>query len=235
MSRAVWPIVVGALALLFAACSGGGDSASFPTVVTLGGNQEVFASIRNSSLGAGINRVEIGLTDKDNALVSGADVHVRFYDLTGEKQRFVSEADARWIPVQLSFDDESAKTKTPTGEDGVYVAPARFDRAGQWGAQLAVTRDGHKIKPFTFTFTVLDRTPEPQVGEPAPPSQQQIASQVTGVEEIDSSYPPRPQMHDVTVADALKTGKPLIIAFATPAFCETRTCGPVMDTVMDPL
>src|SRR3970282_2085409 len=42
-------------------------------------------------------------------------------------------------------------------------------------------------------------------------------------------------MHDVTVSDALAGGKPLVIAFATPAFCESRTCGPVMDTVMDPL
>ena len=26
-----------------------------------------------------------------------------------------------------------------------------------------------------------------------------------------------------------------MVAFTTPAFCQSRTCGPVMDTVMDPL
>ena len=39
----------------------------------------------------------------------------------------------------------------------------------------------------------------------------------------------------MAVAGALAGGKPLVIAFATPAFCESRTCGPVMDSVMDPL
>ena len=227
--------IIGVVAFVAAACSGGGDSASFPKVVSLGGDQEVFASIRNSGLGVGQNRVEIGLTDTDNMLVAGADVHVRFYDLTGSKPRFVSEADARFVSVQLSYDDESQKAKTAVGQDGVYVSSMRFDRAGEWGAQIAVKRDGRKLKPFTFTFTVLDRTPEPQIGEPAPPSRQAIASQVADNEEIDSSYPPRPQMHEITVADALGTGKPLVVAFATPAFCESRTCGPVMDTVMDPL
>ena len=223
------------LVTFVAACSSGGDRASFPTVVSLGGDQEVFASMRNSSLGVGQNRVEVGLTDRDDAPVLDAQVHVRFYDLTGAKQRFVSESDARYVPVQLSFDDATSKAKTPAGQDAVYVSSMRFDRAGPWGAQIAVQRGGRKLKPFTFTFTVLDRTPEPQVGEPAPPSRQAIASQVADIEEIDSSYPLRPQMHTITLADALVSGKPLLVAFATPAFCESRTCGPVMDTVMDPL
>lgn len=42
-------------------------------------------------------------------------------------------------------------------------------------------------------------------------------------------------MHDITVADALAAARPIVVAFATPAFCENRTCGPVMDTIMDPL
>src|SRR5689334_22123147 len=98
--------IIGLVAFVAAACSGGGDSASFPTVVSLGGDQEVFASIRNGGLGVGQNRVEIGLTDKDDMLVGGADVHVRFYDLTGSKPRFISETGARYVPVQLSYDDE---------------------------------------------------------------------------------------------------------------------------------
>jgi hypothetical protein len=29
--------------------------------------------------------------------------------------------------------------------------------------------------------------------------------------------------------------RPLVVAFATPAYCRSRTCAPVMDTIMDPL
>jgi hypothetical protein len=43
--------------------------------------------------------------------------------------------------------------------------------------------------------------------------------------------PPDP-FHDMTIADAAVSGKPSVVLFGTPAFCETRTCGPVMETVM---
>jgi len=35
----------------------------------------------------------------------------------------------------------------------------------------------------------------------------------------------------VSVADALERKEPFVIAFATPKFCATRTCGPVVDIV----
>ena len=47
--------------------------------------------------------------------------------------------------------------------------------------------------------------------------------------------PERPHMHSLRIADALGQGKPVVIAFATPAFCVSRICGPIMDEVMDPL
>jgi hypothetical protein len=42
-------------------------------------------------------------------------------------------------------------------------------------------------------------------------------------------------MHDITIAAALERDKPVVVAFATPAYCRTRMCAPVMDTIMDPL
>jgi hypothetical protein len=35
------------------------------------------------------------------------------------------------------------------------------------------------------------------------------------------------------VADALEAGKPLVVTFATPAYCQTRFCGPVVDNVKE--
>ena len=33
------------------------------------------------------------------------------------------------------------------------------------------------------------------------------------------------------IAEALEQGRPLLLAFATPAFCHSRTCAPVLNTV----
>jgi hypothetical protein len=38
-------------------------------------------------------------------------------------------------------------------------------------------------------------------------------------------------MHDVKIKDAINAGRPLVIVFATPAFCTSRFCGPVTDEV----
>lgn len=226
------------IAITVAAACGGSSTPSggqFPDVITLG-EGEVFPVITNSSLAVGENRFSLGLLDEDDSPILGAGVHLRFFDLTGEEQVLKSEADARFIPVELSFIDEtSGKEKRLVGNSGVYVAYVDFDSPGDWGVEVAVTLDGTELDPVPFRFNVLDETSEPAIGDPAPASRQLTLADVADVTEIDSSFPSRPQMHEDTVADALATGKPLLVAFATPAFCETRTCGPVMDTVMDPL
>ena len=35
----------------------------------------------------------------------------------------------------------------------------------------------------------------------------------------------------MTIAEAIGTGKPLMVVFSTPAFCETATCGPQLEVV----
>ncbi|HYM16189.1 MAG TPA: hypothetical protein VEZ14_11565 [Dehalococcoidia bacterium] len=236
--RALAGVLLAAAAVV-AACGGGPASGtsqvSFPTVVTLGGC-EVCPQINNQSLAVGDNRVSIGLTDRQDNQVLDARVHLRFYDLSGRAPVFLSEAEAQFVPITLAYvDSQNANRETTSGASGVYVAHATFTKAGDWGVQISITRGGKALKPIPYRFTVLEHSSEPEVGEPAPPSQQQTVATAPNIEAIDSSYPPRTAMHEITVADALKTGKPIVLAFATPAFCTSRTCAPVMDTVMDPL
>ena len=226
------------LATAAAAC--GGSSApsapEFPNVVTLG-EGEVFPVITNSTLALGENRFSLGLLDEENSPILDADIHLRFFDLTDDEPVLSSEADARFVPVELSFIDEaSGKEKRLLGSNGVYVTQVSFDTVGAWGVLLDVTlAGGRELEPIPFRFNVLEETAEPAIGDPAPASRQLTLADVEDVTEIDSSFPSRPHMHEITVADALTAGKPILVAFATPAFCESRTCGPVMDTVMDPL
>ena len=226
------------LATAAAACGGSSEpsDAEFPDVITLG-EGEVFPVITNSTLAVGENRLSLGLLDQEYVPVLNAEVHLRFFDLTADEPVLSSEADARYVPVELSFIDErSGKEKRLVGSNGVYVTHVRFDTAGDWGLWLDVTlADGRRLEPIPFRFNVLEETIEPAIGEPAPASRQLTLADVADITEIDSSFPSRPQMHETTIADALATGKPIVVAFATPAFCESRTCGPVMDSVMDPL
>ena len=48
---------------------------------------------------------------------------------------------------------------------------------------------------------------------------------------ISSDPHPDPAMYEVSVADAVTSGVPTVIAFATPGFCASATCGPLLDQV----
>lgn len=231
-----------AFALSFAVVTSCGDDASspdapaFPTVLSLG-EGDVFANITNSFVVTGKNRVSMRLTDREDEPLLGAEVQVGFYDLNGDEPRLVSGGPARFVPVTLSYVDElSGRETAVTGEDGVYVREAAFEQAGAWGAWIRVTHQGKEYDPFPFRFTVVDRDAVDMLlpGDRAPASVQETTA-TAPIEEIDSSFPPRPSMHDLTVADALAAQRPFVVAFATPAFCRSRTCAPVMDTVIDPL
>jgi hypothetical protein len=231
--RAAAAAVLVAAALLSACGGSAGDE--FPRVVTLGeGN--VFPAILNSSLTVGDNRLVLRLTDPEDTEVIGARVDLALYDLRGEDPAIVSETAARFISSELFFIDELGdRSRTVTGESGVYVAPVSFEGAGDWGLKLDIEGGGVSERDVPFRFTVVERSAEPMVGDAAPRSVQQTTATVTDIAEIDSSFPPRPHMHDVTIADAIAAGRASVVAFATPAFCRSRTCGPVLEDVMDPL
>jgi hypothetical protein len=47
------------------------------------------------------------------------------------------------------------------------------------------------------------------------------------------SRDPACPLHDEVIADHLGKGRPLVVQFSTPAFCETRFCGPVLDVMLE--
>jgi hypothetical protein len=79
--------------------------------------------------------------------------------------------------------------------------------------------------------TVLDNPQTPAVGSPAPRSRNLIASDVTDLRQIDTSPRPDSRLHQIRIADAIEQRKPQLIVFATPQFCTSRMCGPVVDIV----
>lgn len=57
------------------------------------------------------------------------------------------------------------------------------------------------------------------------------AASPAGVDPICTAQPTCP-LHDVTVADALTTTRPLVLLVGTPAYCQTGICGPVLDVLL---
>ena len=58
-----------------------------------------------------------------------------------------------------------------------------------------------------------------------------VATSVAKIKEI-CTRTPACDMHYASLEDALFSGKPTVISFATPLLCSTRTCGPVVDELL---
>ena len=63
------------------------------------------------------------------------------------------------------------------------------------------------------------------------PAAHRDAADHRGVEPYCSRATPCP-FHDITLSDALETGKPIVYLIGTPAFCQTGICGPVLDVMI---
>ncbi len=199
---------------------------------------DVIPVLVSHELVVGENRFVLGLQDRDGNLILDADVYLRFFRLTDGETALVSETDAPAVTIGESsvHQDEDATPDVHTGDEvGVYVAQVGFDEPGAWGVEVTATAEGGVRGPARLKFDVVERGSSPAVGDPAPRSEQTTLRDVNDISEIDTSDPPRPEMHELTIAEAVESGRPAVIAFATPAFCQTRVCGPLMDAVVDPL
>jgi hypothetical protein len=143
-------------------------------------------------------------------------------------------ATATYVPVPGTEASGDAPTLL-TGTRGVYEAEGLiFDAAGLWRVTLDAEIDG-VARELTADLAVTEGSPIPAPGEPAlrtenltvdskGTSDASIDSMATGGEGI-----PDPELHGWTIADAVKRGRPALVLFGTPAFCESQFCGPEVE------
>jgi hypothetical protein len=70
----------------------------------------------------------------------------------------------------------------------------------------------------------------PEVGTPAPAFGSRTSADAP-LEQITTDPEPEPAFYELSIADAVTSGRPSVIVFATPAFCTTAICGPTMEVV----
>jgi hypothetical protein len=236
------PLAAGiALLLLTAACIG--DDAEGPRPGPP--RQELVAQVVSYDLAAGRPaRLLIGLGTGQNLYVAGGDVDVRLTFLgevqaTGQPEP-VGEETAAFLPLP---GEEGPFPGTPTAAPasnarGVYVVEeVTFDRPGFYEAEVSARIDG-RVLAGTSAFQVHPDPRYPAVGERAPRTENlTIASPDDAPPEaIDSRAAttgriPDPVLHDTTIADAIRRGRPALVVFATPVYCVSRFCGPVTDVI----
>jgi hypothetical protein len=195
--------------------------------------------LTTSELLVGPNRFAFGLAKADR-LIEGAAVIVRLYAIEGLETSLTAEAQAVFYPIISKTQEAMMHVHTDgtrhvhtggTEVRGLYVAQVHFPRSGEWGVELRVRQRGGADDSVRLAVTVQETSQTPALGSPAPRSRNLIASDVPTLLEIDTSRLPDQRLHQIRIADAMAQGKPQLIVFATPQFCLSRMCGPVVEVV----
>ncbi len=113
---------------------------------------------------------------------------------------------------------------------GVYVGFPDFDRPGFWEFKVTV-REGNALLTGSAVVEVKERPSAPAVGDLAPGAATKTASSPEQLRQITSAPAPDPDLYRISLDQAVKSGKPAVAVFSTPAFCETQTCGPQLDVI----
>ena len=202
-------------------------------------NEDLQPLITTSELLVGENRFAFGLV-KANKLLENADVQLRIYAIDGPKPNLIAETNALYQPVGIAASGERVHRhadgvkhvhRAESEVRGLYVTRLKFPRAGAWGIELQARDDNGSSATARLTVTVNDAPQTPGLGTPAPRSRNLIASDVRDLRQIDTSQKPDHRLHQVRISDAITQRKPQLIVFATPQFCTSRMCGPVVDIV----
>jgi hypothetical protein len=72
----------------------------------------------------------------------------------------------------------------------------------------------------------------PGPGDPMPPFDTPTFDDSRGVDPLCTREPEACPFHDVTLSEALDAGKPVAYLIGTPAFCQTGTCAPALESMI---
>ncbi|HET7484280.1 MAG TPA: hypothetical protein VFJ64_02770 [Solirubrobacterales bacterium] len=216
---------------------------------------ELVVSPAGQVFNTGENRYPFGVFERDRTQVPDAEVALYFAKVPAVKGKgsaakpgaaagklSTKEAEERALnqPAKGPFPAsiESMQTKPafraqttssdPDAATAVYSTQVDFPSEGEWRI-AALIKEGDEFTATPLPSAVVGAFSKvPRVGQKAPLIHTPTPADVGGdLSKITTRIPPDTQ-NRVDYADVL--GKePIVLLFATPQFCQSRVCGPVVD------
>jgi hypothetical protein len=146
-----------------------------------------------------------------------------------------------WVANSLDsapFLETTAKLErigVPGGDEAdathIYVAKLELARAGKYWLLAEPEGGATKVQALGNVVVTREDSP-PDVGDPAVASQTPtLASSGGDTAALTTRTPPDEELLQYSIAESLEAKVPFAVTFATPKYCSSRTCGPVVDVV----
>lgn len=228
-------VLIGGAGALLAACSSSSSSSSGPSgsasaATTAAGDRpaspagttkplakgqfQIVQFFKPGSAPAGMpHRLPFGLGSSDGVLETGGPdaMDVKVTDVDGKAQ------------VQPA----TVATRHANGVQRPYWPVTVNLPAGNYQAQFSA--GGKVVGEAAFAVGGAPDLPKPGDALPVFPTSTPVNPQ--GVNPLCTRQPTCP-LHDVSLDEVLGKGKPVALLVATPAYCQTAICGPMLDVVL---
>ena len=168
-------------------------------------------------------------------------VRVSFLVVDAEGQAVTLPTARVWVANALDahpFLETTAKLErigVPGGAEAdathIYVAYVKLPRVGKYWMLAEPEGGSTKVQALGNVVVVKEDAP-PDVGDPAIASTTPTLASTGGdTSKLTTRTPPDESLLRYSVAGSLHANAPFVVTFATPKFCASRTCGPVVDVV----
>lgn len=203
---------------LVAAC--GGSSSGTSAIDGVSGTLQVVKRFPTTGLVPGSIRLPISLADTTGVLATDGKVKLP-QTLTG---KVIDAATGDVVIASVSAEKHDVNMATPYWPFIVDVQKV--------GVYLLIL-DAAPESEMSFQVEERENVLSPLVGDPLPPFDTPTVDNKRGVDPICTRAEGVCPFHDITLTEALKSGKPVVYMIGTPAYCKTGTCAPGLDALIE--
>jgi hypothetical protein len=175
------------------------------------------------------NRLGFAIVDRANKQIDVSEVAVYTARQNGSGLRGPFAARKESLDVASPYRSAQTDSDLASGKT-FYVAEPSYDGSGPHVA-VGLVRVGGRlvVADPPMALNVRAKGGPPDVGDRAIRVDTLTGADVGGdLKKISTRVPPPAEMLKTNFADVLGK-KPVVLLFATPALCQSRTCGPVVD------
>jgi hypothetical protein len=215
------------------------------------GRSELIVAPAAEAFYPGANRYPFGVFDRENGEVPDVEVAIYYAKVPpvepGAKSKSGNRGQAAKAqkkaldqpavgPFPAAIESLATKpafraettSEDPDAASVVYSTQLDFPSEGEWLIAAILKEDGELKGALMRDAVVGEFKKIPEVGQKAPKIHTPTAQDVGGrLSKITTRRPPDSQ-NKMDYAEALGR-EPIVLLFATPKFCQSRVCGPVVD------
>jgi hypothetical protein len=201
------------LGAVLSACGGGSSGGT-----SVEGTLQVVKRFPPNGLVPGKVRLPISLADKNGVLTTDSGVKLPAR-LTGR----IVRPDSEDVVVSVTAEQHSENLTSP-----YWPFVFELDAPGDY---LLLIDQAPESQMF-FQLEKPEMVPMPLLGNKLPAFDTPTLDNARGVNPICTRPGEFCPFHDVTLTEALASGKPVLYLIGTPAYCSTGTCAPGLDALM---